>query len=116
MSIPVRRALYGQLTSGGSSLRTAGLGDPAPGYTWAIYYQEAPQGALYPFVIFSKSSGVPTEAFHDPSALETDVWMVKAVDRDSSSDRAEAIADAIKTLLNDQTLSISWQRLPLPPP
>lgn len=83
------------------------LGAPAPGYSKAIYHQQAPSGAPYPFVIFQKSSGNPTEAFGDPSAIDTDVWLVKAVDRNTSADPAEAAAARIIVLLNDATLSIS---------
>ena len=113
MSTPVRRAIYGALTSSGQLLGL--LGAPAPGFTQSIYHDQAPDNAGFPFVVLSKSSGVPTEAFHDPSALETDVWLVKAIARandmpapsQSASDRAEMIADTIKTLLNDYPLSIS---------
>jgi hypothetical protein len=72
-----------------------------------IFHDEAPDNAAFPFIVFSKSSGVPTEAFKDPSALETDVWLVKAVDRSTTADTAEAISERIKVLLNDATLSIS---------
>ena len=103
----VRRAIYGSLTSNGSLI--AQLGPAASGYAQAIYHDDAPQDAQYPFVIFSKSSGVPTEAFsaNGASALENDIWMIKAVDRNSTADQAEAIADLVKTQLNDRTLSIS---------
>lgn len=106
MSTAVRRAIYGQLTSAGVTLSSK-LGTPAPNYVWGIYHNAAPDKATPPFIILSKSSGIPTEAFHDPSALETDVWMIKAVDRNTTADTAETIANLIKTQLNDQTLSIS---------
>lgn len=109
MSTPIRRAVYGKLA--GDSTLTALLGAPASGYSKAIYHNQAPAGAAYPYVVFQKQSGVPTEAFGDPSALETDVWMVKAVDRSTSADIAEAIRERLKTLLNDATLSISGATL-----
>src|SRR5262249_23310840 len=83
------------------------LSTPATGYVHAIYHDDAPSDAHYPFVVFSKSSGVPTEAFHDPSAFENDVWLIKAVDRSPTADQAEQIADRLKTLLNDQPPTIS---------
>jgi hypothetical protein len=83
------------------------LGAPATGYSKAIYHQQAPAGAAFPYIIFNRQSGVPTEAFTDPSALETDVWLIKAIDRSTSADTAESIANRIQTLLNDATLSIS---------
>ncbi len=105
MSTPVRRSIYGKLA--GDSTLTNLLATAAQGHTKAIYHDPAPQGAAYPFVVFFKSSGMPTEAFGAPSALETDVWTVKAVDRSTTADTAEAIAARIKALLNDATLSIA---------
>jgi hypothetical protein len=61
--------------------------------------------------VFNKQAGTPTEAFNDPSAYDTDIWLVKAVDRDTSADDAEAIADRIQVLLNDAALSISGGEL-----
>lgn len=109
MATPVRRSLYGKL-AGDTTLNTL-LGTPATGYSKAIYHNQAPAGADHPFIIFNKQSGTPTEAFQDPSAFETDVWLVKAIDRNTSADPAEAIADRIKVLLNDASLSISGATL-----
>jgi hypothetical protein len=105
MSTPIRRSLYGKLA--GDTTLNAMLGTPAAGYSKSIYHQQAPAGANYPFVVFQKQSGVPTQAFADPSALDTDVWLVKAIDRNTSADPAEAAAARIITLLNDAALSIS---------
>lgn len=105
MSTATRRALYGKL-SGDTTLNSL-LGAPASGYAKAIYHQQAPEKAAFPFVIFSKSSGVPTEAFTVPTVMQTDVWMVKAIDHNTSADGAEAAAARITVLLNDATLSIS---------
>jgi len=109
MSVAVRRALYGKLA--GDTTLNAILGTPATGYSKAIYHQQAPQGAQFPYVIFQKESGVPTEAFTDPSAMDTDIWMVKAVDRNTSADQAETAAARVVTLLNDASLSISGNTL-----
>jgi Protein of unknown function (DUF3168) len=109
VSTAVRRALYGRMA--GDTTLNALLGTPAPGFAKAIYHQQAPDEAHFPFVIFQKQSGTPTEAFTDPSALETDVWMVKGVDRNTTTDTAEAIALRIQTLLNDAPLSISGNTL-----
>lgn len=105
MSTAVRRALYGRL-AGDTTLNNL-LGTPASGYSKSIYYQEAPSGAAFPFLILNKQSGVPTEAFTDPSALETDVWLVKAVDRNATADTAEAASARVAVLLNDAVLTIS---------
>ncbi len=105
MSTPTRRAIYGKLSGDGTL--NALLGTPATGYTKAIYHQVAPDGAAFPFIIFQKQAGTPTESFGDPSALETDVWLLKGVDRATSSDTAEAIQARLAALLNDAVLSIS---------
>ncbi len=105
MSTSVRRAVYGKLA--GDVTLNALLASPASGYSKAIYHNAAPQGAQTPYVLFNKQAGTPTEAFQDPSAYETDTWLVKAVDNNTTADPAEAAADRVKTLLNDATLSIS---------
>lgn len=105
MSTAVRRALYGRLASD-TTLNNL-LATPATGFSKAIYHQQAPANASFPFVIFNRQSGVPTEAMADPSALDTDIWLVKAVDRNTSADTAESISARVQTLLNDATLSIS---------
>ena len=111
MSTEVRRAIYGKL-AGDTTLNSL-LGPPPAGWAHSIYHEPAPATAAFPYVVFSKSSGVPTQAFHDPSAFETDVWQVKAIDQESrggptsASANVEAIAARVKLLLNDAVLSIS---------
>lgn len=105
MSLPVRRAIYGKLA--GDSTLNALLGAPVAGMAKSIYHNQAPEGAGFPFVILQKQTGTPTEAFGDPSALETDIWLVKAVDRNDTADAAENVAARIIVLLNDANLSIA---------
>lgn len=109
MSTEVRRAVYGKL-SGDTTLNNL-LGTPSAGYSKAIYHGQAPDGAAFPFVVMNKQSGTPTEAFTDPDAFETDVWLVKGVDRATSADTAEAIQARLRVLLNDASLSISGATL-----
>jgi hypothetical protein len=105
VSTAARRGIYGKL-AGDTTLNNL-LGTPPTGYSKSIYYQEAPAGASFPLVVFQKQSGVPTEAMTDPSALETDIWLVKAIDHNTSADTAEAIQARVIVLLNDAALSIS---------
>lgn len=108
MSTPARRAIYGKLA--GDSTLNALLGTPAPNYAKSIYYGVAPQGANFPFVIFNKQDGRPTEAFTDPSAFETDIWMVRGTDRGTAGqalDAVEAIQARVAALLNDAALQVS---------
>lgn len=105
MSTAIRRAIYGKLA--GDTTLTAMLGTPPPPKAQSIWHNSAGANATYPLVTLNKQSGVPTEAFTDPSALEEDVWLVKAIDRDTSADDAEAVAARVQTLLNDAALSIA---------
>ena len=105
MTTPMRRALYGAMA--GDTTLNGLLGAPASGYAHAIYHAEIPADGSFPSVVFSKSAGTPTEAFHDPSAFENDVWLIKAVDENRSADIAESVADRVITLLNDAALSIA---------
>jgi hypothetical protein len=105
MSTAVRRAIYGKLA--GDTTLTNLLGAPATGFSKSIYHAQAPAAAAFPFVILNKQSGVPTEAFNNPSAFEEDIWLVRGTDRNTTADTAEAIAARVKTLLNDATLTIS---------
>jgi hypothetical protein len=91
----------------GDSTLTNLLGTPAAGYSKAIYHQEAPAGAAYPYVIFNKQAGDPTDTFGTPSAFENNVWLVKGIDKNTTADTAEAIAARLIALLNDATLTIS---------
>ena len=109
MSTPVRRALYGAL-AGDTTLNDL-LAAPANGFAKSIYYQQAPQSATCPYVVFSRSSGTPTDTFGTPGAIESDVWLVKAIDQAGSADVAESIRARVQTLLNDATLSISGATL-----
>jgi hypothetical protein len=109
MSTPIRRALYGKL-AGDTTLNNL-LASPPTGYSKSIYHDEAPAGASHPFVIFFKQAGTPTEAFGDPDAFDTDVWLVKGVDKAASADTVEAIQARVQALLNDTTLSISGAEL-----
>jgi len=105
VSTPVRRAIYGKLA--GDTTLNAILGAPPAGKAKNIYHQQALAGAGFPYVIFQKQAGNPTEAFGDPSAIDTDIWLVKAVDRNTEADTVESAAARIIVLLNDATLSIS---------
>lgn len=109
MSTAVRRGIYGKL-AGDTTLNNL-LAAPASGYSKAIYHNVAPAGAGFPYVLFSKQSGVPTETLAAPTAFQTDVWLVKAVDQDTTANDAEAAASRVTVLLNDAALSISGASL-----
>lgn len=103
-SVAPRRALYGKLA--GDSTLTTLLGTPATGYSQSIYYQQAPQGANFPYVILNKQAGTPRYALKS-RAYDNDVWLIKGVDRSTSADTVDAISARLDVLLTDASLSIS---------
>ena len=105
VSVAVRRAIYGKLA--GDSTLTALL-EPSPpaGYSKSIYHQQAPQGAGFPYVVFNQQSANPMYSFAS-LAMDQDLWLIKGVDRNPSSDKADGIADRLDALLTDGTISIS---------
>lgn len=109
MSTPLRRALYGRLA--GDTTLTGLLAAPRAPFSQSIYYQQVPPEAPYPLVVFAKQSGVPTDTFQTPGAFDSDVWLVKGIDRSDTVDTVEAIQARLVALLNDAPLSISGRRL-----
>ena len=75
-----------------------------------VYYQQAPTGATYPFAIFSKQSGTKTRAM-GANAFQSQVWLVKGVDRNTSATTVEAIAAAIDTALDLGTITVAGKTL-----
>lgn len=104
MSVAVRRALYGKL-AGDTTLNNL-LATPPTGVSKSIYHEQAPEGANFPFVLFSKSSGTPRYAM-SALAMDDELWLIKGVDRSGSADTADGIASRLDALLTDGTISIS---------
>lgn len=97
MSLDVRRALFTKLSEVGGITAKVGT---------RIFHEQAPPGATYPLVIFQKSAGTKVRALQTPEAFKRDVWMIKAVDRSTSSNLVDEIAEAIDTL-DGGSLSVS---------
>jgi hypothetical protein len=108
MSVATRRALYGKMA--GDATLTGLLGTPKSGYSQAIYYERAPSGAAFPYIVFSKQAGTPRYAM-SARAYDDDVWQIKAVGKDDgvdlSADKVDNIASRLDALLTDGTISIS---------
>lgn len=92
----IRRGLYSALTGASSITDLVGQ---------RVFHQKAPKDTQLPFIVFFKQSGTPTYAF-GATAFDTQSWVVKAVDRDESSDRAEDIAAAVDALLTNGSLTL----------
>lgn len=76
-----------------------------------IYYGQAPNDATYPFVVFTRQSGVKRRAFQLPEAFKREVWQVKVIDRSTSAKRAFDAAAAVDAALDGGTLTISGKTL-----
>ena len=102
MSLAVRQALYTKLNA------TSGV---TSAVSTRIYHEQAPPDAAYPLVIFNKMAGTKTRAFSTPNAFNREVWLVKAVDRSTTSNTVDAIAAAVDTALDGGTISVSGKKL-----
>ncbi len=98
MSLAVRTGLFNALSA--SSALKAIVGE-------RIYHQQAPEGARFPYVIFAKSAGTKTRALKVGAQIKRDVWLVKVIDRSTSSKVAEEAADAIDALLDEGAFTVS---------
>lgn len=106
MSLATRKAIYGKLA--GDTTLNALLGSPASGYSKAIYYNQAPTGAAFPFVVFNKPAGAPVYTFKvGTAAMDEEIWEVKGIDHSTTADAADNIASRLDALLTDGALSIS---------
>lgn len=103
MSVAVRRGLWAKMAA--DSTLTGLLGGTA------IYHAQAPENVSYPFVVFNKQSGVPIYAFSSTAAFENEIWTIKAVDCNTTSDRVDAIATELDALLTDGTITVTGATL-----
>jgi hypothetical protein len=91
---PVRKALAVAL-KGDKALAALATG--------GIFHRLAGRGAVPPYVIFNKMSGVPAWTFAGPP-MDKDVWLVKAVGQDR--DVCEDIDRRCREILNGADLAI----------
>lgn len=100
MSLNVRKALYSKLI--GTEAVTKLLSSST-----AVYHEQAPATAAFPYVIFAKSAGMKRRAFSAPEAFKRETWLIKAVDRNTTSNLAEGISEAIDATLDGGSLTVS---------
>jgi Protein of unknown function (DUF3168) len=105
VSVNVRSGLWSKLAS--TPAVTAKLAAAHTGYEKAIYHEQAPTDAAFPYIVFSKMAGTKVRAMQTPEAFKRETWMVKAVDRGTSSKLAEEIAEAIDATLDGGTLTVT---------
>ncbi len=96
-------AMYGKL-AGGTALCALVGGTAAP----RIYYQQAPESATLPYVIFNTQSAV--EPNDSPHRVLDSVWFVRGYSNNALI--AGSIDAQVDTLLDGQSLTITgWQAL-----
>ena len=100
---PVRAGLYAKLTA--TSAITSQLAS-----TDAIYHGQAPPDARWPYLIFHKQAGTKVHAF-GAIAFKREVWLVKAVDRNTTSNLAESISEACDAVLDGGSLTVAGKTL-----
>jgi spore maturation protein CgeB len=100
VSLATRKALYQKLT--GTSAVTTKLATNT-----SVFHGQAPPDAAYPFIIIGKQGKSRDRAFAKTTAFENEIWMVKAVDRNSTSNRAEEISEAVQAALTNGTLTVT---------
>lgn len=109
MSIAIRQALLTKLS--GTSSVTTKLATAVNGYSVAIYHGQAPPNAPYPYIVFGKSAGTKRRAFSEPNAFKREVWMIKAVDRNTTSNLAESISEAVDAALDGGSITVTGKTL-----
>lgn len=90
---PIRQALAERLKDDATLVALA---------TGGIHHVQVPANTSPPYVVFSKASGIPLDAFDGPS-LDNDVWLVKGI---GERDIAEEISERCLVLLDKTTLNI----------
>lgn len=100
---PIREALFSKLSSTPAITSQLSSAD-------AIYHAQGPTGAKYPYLVFHKQAGTKTHAFGS-TAFKKEVWLVKAVDRNTTSNLAEAISEACDAALDGGSLTVSGKTL-----
>lgn len=100
---PIRRALFERLSA--DTQLAALLSAPD-----AIYHGVAPASAAFPLVVLDKQAGTPTWQFAG-GQVQSDVWLVKGVDRGSSANRVEDIAARVAQVLTDAPLVVAGRFL-----
>ncbi len=110
MSTVLRRAIYGKLA--GDNTLIGLLGAAVSGFSQSIYYEGAPEHAQFPYVVFTKQTGTPTYALKNGGPIfDSELWLIKGVDRSRTADGVDAISSRLADLLNDASLSISGRSL-----
>src|SRR5262245_29568793 len=72
-----------------------------------VYPQQPPEGATYPCVQVMAQAAPKAERVFQQVSFEESIYIVKAIAQDTSPKSARAIADRIRTVLDNQPLTIT---------
>lgn len=72
----------------------------------SLHHSVAPSSASYPLVVFNRQASTESLMFGG-TAIESDVWMVKAVAKGNSSSAAEDVDKAVSDVLHFKPLNIT---------
>jgi hypothetical protein len=73
----------------------------------SIYERSGPQEAVFPFVVYFKSTGSPDWFFGPNAHVDEEIWVVKGISRGDSSIEATRIADRLEEIMHDAPLAIT---------
>jgi len=92
----------------------SGTGGVAALATGGIHQQDAPEKTVEPYVIFQEASNDPTYAFGNALQADHFFYLIRAVAADANESgpvTVAKIADRLKTLLTNPSLSVSGKTL-----
>lgn len=98
MSTAIRQAIFQKLSAASGVTSVVGS---------RIFHGQAPSDADYPLVIFNKQAGTKKRAFQNPNAFNEETWLIKTVDRNSTSNLAEQVAQAVDAAFDGGTLTVT---------
>lgn len=104
MSTAIRQGIYQKLAA--TTSVTSKLASST-----SIFHGQAPPNSVYPYIVFSKQAGTKRRAFSEPNAFKREVWMIKAVDRNTTSNLAESISEAVDAALDGGSITVTGKTL-----
>ena len=76
-----------------------------------IYAEEAPQGAIFPLILFAHIGNVDIVRAFGDGRLAKNIYLVRVVAQGSSSDPIKAVADRFDTLLLKRNVTVDGVRI-----
>lgn len=94
---------------------SGGVNHSSTGATGGFHQLDAPQGTLYPYVVFQEASDVPGYAMGNALKFDHVFYMIRAFAKDSPTDGGAivvgSLADRLKVLFTNPSLSVSGKTI-----